>query len=299
MGQAVSRCSVPSDAYFSWFFSRLPKFWQEFSLKFTRGTQFGDFRRGIEKFACFIWQDLPHCCGGSCCGQSFSTALHHTTPQCTTPHHTPCHPAPHHTTPRRPPTPSLGFGSTTCRCWRPCVALLLQWMLEPRRRAWPWRVSLSGPGVYQAPCRFRGKGRWKSPAHGGPQALGKAPCSGGALPTLSSGQGHIPLVVGKHAVPGHRSGGPTSVLLLPDTNSVARPVDRSQPCGEDIGYRTFLQAFNIRALADVHVAPPPRHLLLLPRRRQPYLHGTPTPPWWWPPTTTGLAPYSRTTTSPC
>ena len=35
-----------------------------------------------------------------------------------------------------PPRPSLGFGSTTYS-----VALLLQWMLAPRWRAWPWRGS--------------------------------------------------------------------------------------------------------------------------------------------------------------
>ena len=39
---------------------------------------------------------------------------------------------------------------------------------------------------------------------------------------------------------------PTSVLVVPDTNSAARPADRGTPRPNDTGHRTFLRAFNLR-----------------------------------------------------
>ena len=48
----------------------------------------------------------------------------------------------------------------------------------------------------------------------------------------------------------------TSVALLADTNSAARPEDQSRRRREDVGYRTFLRAFNLRDLVDMHATPP-------------------------------------------
>ena len=48
---------------------------------------------------------------------------------------------------------------------------------------------------------------------------------------------------------------PASILVVTDTNSAARPADRGTPCPDDTGYRTLLQAFNLRDLVDLHPAP--------------------------------------------
>ena len=48
---------------------------------------------------------------------------------------------------------------------------------------------------------------------------------------------------------------PTSVLVVADTNSAAWPVDRGTPRPDDMGYRTFLRAFNLRDLVDLHPVP--------------------------------------------
>ena len=48
---------------------------------------------------------------------------------------------------------------------------------------------------------------------------------------------------------------PTTVLVVTDTNSAARPADRGTPRPEDTGYRTFLRAFNPRDLLDLHPVP--------------------------------------------
>ena len=48
---------------------------------------------------------------------------------------------------------------------------------------------------------------------------------------------------------------PTSILLLADTNSVARPEGRSRPRGEDVSYRAFLRAFDLQYLVDMHTVP--------------------------------------------
>ena len=48
---------------------------------------------------------------------------------------------------------------------------------------------------------------------------------------------------------------PTTVLVLTDTNSAARPADRGTLRPEDTGYRTFVRAFNLRALVDLHPVP--------------------------------------------
>ena len=45
---------------------------------------------------------------------------------------------------------------------------------------------------------------------------------------------------------------PASVLEVADTNSAARPADRGTPRPDDTGYRTFLRAFNLRDLVDMH-----------------------------------------------
>ena len=45
---------------------------------------------------------------------------------------------------------------------------------------------------------------------------------------------------------------PTTVLVVTDTNSAARPADRGTPRPEDMGYRTFLRAFKLRDLVDLH-----------------------------------------------
>ena len=47
----------------------------------------------------------------------------------------------------------------------------------------------------------------------------------------------------------------TTVLVVTDTNSAARPADRGTPRPEDTGYRTFLRAFNLRDLVDLHPVP--------------------------------------------
>ena len=49
---------------------------------------------------------------------------------------------------------------------------------------------------------------------------------------------------------------PTSVVVVTDTNSAARPADRGTLRLDDTGYRTFLRAFNLRDLVDLHVVPP-------------------------------------------
>ena len=48
---------------------------------------------------------------------------------------------------------------------------------------------------------------------------------------------------------------PTTVLVVTDTNSAAQPADRGTPRPEDTGYRTFLRAFNLRDLVDLHPVP--------------------------------------------
>ena len=48
----------------------------------------------------------------------------------------------------------------------------------------------------------------------------------------------------------------TSVLVVTDTNWAARPQDRGTPRPKDTGYRTFLRAFNLRDLVDLHPVPP-------------------------------------------
>ena len=48
---------------------------------------------------------------------------------------------------------------------------------------------------------------------------------------------------------------PTTVLVVTDTNSVARPVDRGTLRPEDTSYRTFLRAFNLRDLVDLDPVP--------------------------------------------
>ena len=47
----------------------------------------------------------------------------------------------------------------------------------------------------------------------------------------------------------------TTVLVVTDTNSAARPADRGTPRPEDTGYRTFLRAFNLTDLVDPHPVP--------------------------------------------
>ena len=48
---------------------------------------------------------------------------------------------------------------------------------------------------------------------------------------------------------------PSSVLVVADTNSAARPADMETPCPDDMGYRTFLRAFNLKELVDLHCVP--------------------------------------------
>ena len=48
---------------------------------------------------------------------------------------------------------------------------------------------------------------------------------------------------------------PASVLVVADTNSAARPADRGTLRPDDTGYRTFLGAFNLRDLVDLHPVP--------------------------------------------
>ena len=48
---------------------------------------------------------------------------------------------------------------------------------------------------------------------------------------------------------------PTTVLVVTDTNSAARPADWGTPRPEDTGYRTFLRAFSLRDLVDLHPVP--------------------------------------------
>ena len=48
---------------------------------------------------------------------------------------------------------------------------------------------------------------------------------------------------------------PTSVLVVGDTNSAAQPADRGTPRPDDMGYHTFLRAFNLRDLVDLHPVP--------------------------------------------
>ena len=48
---------------------------------------------------------------------------------------------------------------------------------------------------------------------------------------------------------------PISVLLLADMNLAARPEDRSRPRGDEVGYRTFLRAFDLRDLIDLRPVP--------------------------------------------
>ena len=48
---------------------------------------------------------------------------------------------------------------------------------------------------------------------------------------------------------------PASVLVVTDTNSAARLVDRGTPRPDATGYRTFLQGFNLRDQVDLHPVP--------------------------------------------
>ena len=47
----------------------------------------------------------------------------------------------------------------------------------------------------------------------------------------------------------------TTVVVVTDTNSAARPADRGTPRPEHTGYRSFLRAFNLRDLVDLHPVP--------------------------------------------
>ena len=47
----------------------------------------------------------------------------------------------------------------------------------------------------------------------------------------------------------------TSVLVVTDTNSAAWPADRGFSRPDDTGYRTFLRAFNLKDLVDLHPVP--------------------------------------------
>ena len=47
----------------------------------------------------------------------------------------------------------------------------------------------------------------------------------------------------------------TSVLVVGDTNSAARPADKGTPRLDNTGYRTFLRAFNLRDVVDLHPIP--------------------------------------------
>ena len=49
---------------------------------------------------------------------------------------------------------------------------------------------------------------------------------------------------------------PTSILVVTNTNSAARPADRGTPHPHDTSCRTFLRAFNLRNLVDLHPVPP-------------------------------------------
>ena len=48
---------------------------------------------------------------------------------------------------------------------------------------------------------------------------------------------------------------PTTVLVVTETNSAARPADRGTPRPEDTGYYTILRAFNLTDLVDLHPVP--------------------------------------------
>ena len=47
----------------------------------------------------------------------------------------------------------------------------------------------------------------------------------------------------------------TSVLVVAHTYSAARRADKGTPRPDDKGYRTFLGAFNLRDLVDLHPVP--------------------------------------------
>ena len=49
---------------------------------------------------------------------------------------------------------------------------------------------------------------------------------------------------------------PTSVLVVTDTNSAARLANKGTPRPDDTGYCTFLRAFNLRDVEDLHPVPP-------------------------------------------
>ena len=49
---------------------------------------------------------------------------------------------------------------------------------------------------------------------------------------------------------------PTSAMVVANTNSAARLASRRTPRPDDTGYRTFLRAFNLRGLVDLHPVPP-------------------------------------------
>ena len=48
---------------------------------------------------------------------------------------------------------------------------------------------------------------------------------------------------------------PALVLVVADTNSAAWVADRGTPRPDNTGYRTFLRAFNLRGLVDLHPVP--------------------------------------------
>ena len=48
---------------------------------------------------------------------------------------------------------------------------------------------------------------------------------------------------------------PVLVLVVADTNSAAWPVDRGNPRPDDMGYRAFLRAFNLRDLLTYTPSP--------------------------------------------
>ena len=90
---------------------------------------------------------------------------------------------------------------------------------------------------------------------------------------------------------------PTTDLVVTDTNSAARPADRGTPRPEDTGYRTFLKAFNLKDLVDLHPVPQGTyscfHGAASTRSAATTRRSSPSPR-----TTTGGVPSSRTTTSP-
>ena len=92
---------------------------------------------------------------------------------------------------------------------------------------------------------------------------------------------------------------PTTVLVVTDTNSAARPADRGTPRPEDTGYRTFLRAFNLRDLVDLHPVPQDTYSCFQGAARSRIdTAACHSEAQFTIASTTGRAPSSRTTTSP-